>query len=284
MSSIALTGVQNSFIRRRPLLTFFVLSYAFFWLFLALTLAAIGLAGLKPDDLPAWALPAIRIIGAWMPSVAAALVVGVLEGGVGVRNLFGKFLQFRLPARWYLAALIPFGLAFVGAGLYRLLGGAPSGGVSLTPAFWVALVVTQLLAGPTGEEPGWRGFALPRLLAAYPPLRAGLWLGLAWNFWHLPLWLLTGFSGLDLLVYCVFFSIGIISLSLYMTWLFRRTDGSLVPMTMCHFAANAGFALVSAAGLGLGPDLPLMVVTFTLFLALAVVVWWVTWLADRSCV
>jgi hypothetical protein len=37
------------------------------------------------------------------------------------------------------------------------------------------------------EEPGWRGFALPRLQKLHSPLGASLILATAWGGWHLPL-------------------------------------------------------------------------------------------------
>ncbi|HLO16924.1 MAG TPA: hypothetical protein VK206_18965, partial [Anaerolineales bacterium] len=112
---------SNNFIIRRPLLAYFVLSYAFFWGFLVLIIVILGMLRLRPDALPAWAMPIIVILGSWMPNLAA--VTGVLAGHKGIRQLLGKFFNHRITVRWYLAALFPFPLAFVAIGLYRLAGG-----------------------------------------------------------------------------------------------------------------------------------------------------------------
>jgi CAAX protease family protein len=203
---------QQSFIARKPLLMYFVFSYVFFWLFLALFVIALNIFHLKPDTSPFWLMPFAIIIGSWMPTVAFVLVIGILEGSGGIGKLFRKFIQFKLAARWYLAALIPFGLAFTAAGIYQLAGESAPGGSNLSLPFWIRLVVVNLLAGPTGEETGWRGFALPRLLERHSPLKAGIILGIIWDFWHLPLWLTSGYASINLLLYCLFFSTGIISL------------------------------------------------------------------------
>jgi membrane protease YdiL (CAAX protease family) len=50
-----------------------------------------------------------------------------------------------------------------------------------------ALVSTFVLGGPLGEEPSWRGFALPRMQAACGPLAGSILLGERWALWHLPL-------------------------------------------------------------------------------------------------
>jgi membrane protease YdiL (CAAX protease family) len=261
-------------ISRRPLLTFLVLSYAFFWLFLALSAAVIlGPLGLNPTALPSWLLQLLTIVGSWMPAAASAIITGNLEGRDGNRKLFSKFIQFRLPPRWYLAALIPFGLAFMAAWIYRLTGGVASGGVSLSLSFWVLLLVMNLLQGSTGEEPGWRGFALPRLLQRYSPLKAGLILGVIWAGWHAPTWFLSGYSSLDLLLYCTVFSVGIVSLSVLMTWIFCKTSTSLVPMVIAHLSFDTGMWLVGPAGIGFGAALPLWSIMAALLLVTATVVW-----------
>ena len=134
------------------------------------------------------------------------------------------------------------------------------------------MIGVNLLQGATGEEAGWRGFALPHLRERHGPVKASLLLGVVWNFWHLPLWLMSGLSGGDLLFYIATFSVGIISLTFLMTWISAKTQGSLVPMVLIHFCFNAGLNLVDARGLGFGPDLTLLGFFAGLHLAAAVIV------------
>ena len=264
-------GVLNmkNLIQRRSLLAYFILSYGLFWLFLALCAVVLLSLGFEPAALPSWLSQLLTILGSWTPTVAAVIVTGMLGGREAIQRLLKRLVQFHLPVRWYLAALIPWGLAFVGAGIYRLSGGAASGGVSLSSGFWGGLFFFNLLSGPMGEEAGWRGFALPRLLEKYSALSASVILGIAWDFWHLPLWVIGGST----LQYCLFFSIGIISLSVVMTWIFRKTPNSLVPMAIIHFSYNVSLSLIGPLGMGLGPAFPLTAIMATLCLLTAVIVW-----------
>jgi CAAX protease family protein len=263
---------------RRPLLLYFVLSYAFFWLFLILyALIVFGALRLQVDSLPTWLMPLVQIIGSWMPAAASLIVTGLLAGRQGIAKLLLKFIHFRISAWWVLAALIPFVLALLSIGIYWLAGGSISTAVDLSPDFWLGLTVVNLLSGPTGEEAGWRGFALPRLLEKYNPPRAGIILGLIWGFWHLPLWLTSGFSSLNLLFYCLFFLIAITSLSVLMTWIFCRTSQSLLPMTLAHFSFNAGFLLVGAVI----PTLPFYAIMAALLCLVTITLWLSSGLMDH---
>jgi uncharacterized protein len=55
-----------------------------------------------------------------------------------------------------------------------------------------ALIIFGQLVFVLGEEPGWRGFALPRLTERLGPNMGRLILGSAWPLWHLPLFVVAG--------------------------------------------------------------------------------------------
>jgi uncharacterized protein len=87
------------------------------------------------------------------------------------------------------------------------------------PGYAATLVFVAFLGGGF-EEPGWRGFALPRLQRRHSPLVATLLLGLLWGLWHTPLYGPLGFV-LPLV------------LAFYYTWLYNRT-GSVLLCILLH--------------------------------------------------
>ncbi len=265
---------KKSFLVRRPVLSFYLMSCGFFWTLLILFGAiVVGVLHVDPSAQP-WTVWIVTILGSWTPSLAAAIVVRATHGPEAVAKLFARLVRFKLPARWYLASLIPLGVVALAVLGYRLSGGAPEGSMPLTFPVWFHLLVINLLTGPTGEEPGWRGFALPRLLERYSPLKAGLVLGLMWSFWHLVLWLVaSGYSGTALLVYILEFTVAIVALNLLMVWIYQHVPDSLAPMVVTHFSFNFGVSLVFPGALGLGARLPLFGWLAGAFVLVAGFVW-----------
>lgn len=94
----------------------------------------------------------------------------------------------------------------------------------------------NVIYGGLSEEPGWRGFALPRLQARFNPLVSSLILGVIWAVWHAP----GKFGGIDAsslsdtLVEWVL----IVLVTIIFTWLFNRTKGSILVTTLIHPAMN----------------------------------------------
>jgi membrane protease YdiL (CAAX protease family) len=87
-----------------------------------------------------------------------------------------------------------------------------------------------------GEELGWRGYALPRLLAQRSALAASLILGVMWGAWHLPTFFVTGapqyglpFSAFVLLTMAYSVAIG---------WVYVHARGSVLIASLMHGAIN----------------------------------------------
>ena len=95
-----------------------------------------------------------------------------------------------------------------------------------------------------------------------------------WSFWHLGMWIIaSGFSGLDLLIYILAFTVTIVALNMLMVWIYQHTSNSLVPMVLAHFIFNLGAGLIIPGGLGLGSMLPLFGWLAGVFTLVAVIVW-----------
>jgi membrane protease YdiL (CAAX protease family) len=87
-----------------------------------------------------------------------------------------------------------------------------------------------------GEELGWRGYALPRLLASRSALSASLILGVLWGAWHLPTFLAPGTPqyGLPFSAYVLLTT----AYSVLFTWIYLHTRGSVLIATLFHGAIN----------------------------------------------
>jgi membrane protease YdiL (CAAX protease family) len=88
-----------------------------------------------------------------------------------------------------------------------------------------------------GEEPGWRGFALPRLQVACGPLGGSVVLGVLWALWHLPLFW-SGVWTPPSVANIVMFIVMITLLTVVMTWVFNNAGGSLLITMLMHASFN----------------------------------------------
>lgn len=159
------------------------------------------------------------------PFLAAVVVLGITHGKSAVVMLLRRMVQWRVGLRWYAVAfLLPVTIA-VAAALLNLLSGAQAPS-SIELGSWTSLFSTFLLLllvpgiGGAWEEPGWRGYALPRLQVGRSALSASLilWAGLV--VWHLPLFLVGRIHWSDIV-----FLIGFVVI---FNWIFNSTGGSVL--------------------------------------------------------
>jgi membrane protease YdiL (CAAX protease family) len=103
---------------------------------------------------------------------------------------------------------------------------------------FAALVTNLSYGGALGEEPGWRGFWLPRLLERHPPLAASVVISFWWALWHAPIDVSQGF-GLAGVGALVVRQVWTLPVSVIFTWVTLRSGGSLLPPLVLHTSLNA---------------------------------------------
>ena len=96
-------------------------------------------------------------------------------------------MKFHIPLKWYGIAIgLVLVISFIPWLLAQLTGQMMAGAVVWTLPLAAALLLRQILTSGLGEEPGWRGYLLPRLQSLYGSGRAVWILGTVWAVWHYP--------------------------------------------------------------------------------------------------
>jgi len=202
---------MSAVIKRHPLIAFFVLAFAL-----------------------TWAPTPVGVFMATGPLVAALVITAVVDGRRGLRELWSRMIRWRVGWQWYAAALlVPLALA-LGTGGLNVAFGAPG---SVIPDLSISAAVLLFALGlvlpvfaPIGEEPGWRGFALPRLLEVRSPLGATVILAPLVALWHVPLIFIESEDLPPL------FLLATVAVTFWYTWLFVHTGGSVFITILAHAA------------------------------------------------
>ncbi len=207
----------TSVIKRYPQVTFWLIAWStsFFGFYMR---------SLYPSDL--W------LFFIYGSCLGGALVSGIADGRGGLKTYLKRIVRVRVGFQWYaVALLLPLVLRFAALGLNLAAGAELSKNVALPGlgdlvfGFLFILIVVAL-----GEEPGFRGFALPRLMIGRSALLASLILGVLHAIWHLPLFI-TGEDSLAIIPI-------IIAGAVLNTWLFNRTNGSVFIAMFLHASLN----------------------------------------------
>jgi membrane protease YdiL (CAAX protease family) len=238
--------------------------------------AQIGLAvwartdpSLVTPQAPAGLVVALGLM--WPPAIGAFVARRWGEGGdfsdAGLRRGPWRYLVYGwgLPPLLTIAAMVlslplyPFDPSFrTVQDLMAQAGAAP-------PMPLAALIAVQIASGLTvgvlinvvfafGEEFGWRGYLLPRLMSLLG-VRTGLVShGAIWGLWHAPIIALIGYNypghpTLGVLLFIVF----CLLLGVIFGWL-RLASGSVWPPTVAHASLNAIGGLPLLLLMGVDPS------------------------------
>lgn len=249
-----------NWIKKHQLVSFFGISYAIMF---GMLFTFIYLNPSKP--LQPWSL--VWFLSIFSPSISALVVTWIIGGMPEIKRLLSGFTHWKIGFFWYFAAAFLFLGPLVITLIYMALGNPFSG---LKPGETIlsmlGTILFTLFSGPLAEELGWRGFALPRLQAKYNALVSSLILGVIWCCWHIPLFFVTGATQMS--IPFPFYLVLVLTIALYLTWLYNNTRGSLIVTILGHFAFNLTGFLTGVLGLmppmlfymTAGPSLGLIVV------------------------
>jgi hypothetical protein len=172
----------------------------------------------------------------------AALIMRLGISREGVRGTMGWRRSWWLYAVAIIAPVIFYaGVAFIN----HLSGIAPFVWANPEMPLWSYLAIELLIGGLIisvfilGEEYGWRGYLLPKLLPL-GEVKATVAVGLIWAGWHLPL-LVAGlnYPGQSLWLAIPLFALVVVALSFPLTWFYRLTGGSVVLVSLLHGFINS---------------------------------------------
>ena len=236
-----MTTAITNWIKTHQLISFFALSYLIIFV---VTFTFIYLHPSQPVQ--PWSL--VWFLQVFSPTFSALIVTWIIGGKPEVKRLLSGLTRWKVGFRCYFAAAFLFLGPLVIALVYIALGNPISG---LKPGETIfsllGTLVFTVFSGPIAEELGWRGFALPRLQSKNNALVSSLILGGIWCCWHIPLFFVTGSSqqGIPFPIYLVL----VVSVTIYITWLYNNTRGSLIITILAHFTFNLTGFLTGPLGL-----------------------------------
>lgn len=220
--------------RDRRTLLFVTTTYLLFFLAIGLIGAAMLLLNAPPV-----VVESLKLVSSWTPTLALLVLFPRLVP-TGKRWSFvrGQF-SARMDRRTLIMSIVPMTTVLIGtiATVGFVSGEAVPELVLFSPIPLLLMGLYQLPFGPAGEELGWRAFLLPHLQQRYSFLKGTLLTGLAWSFWHTPLWLLSGYQGTELVVYVVSFMVAIMCCNFMIAYMFDACRNLLIPV-LIHFLNN----------------------------------------------
>jgi len=225
---------------------------------LYLSIVVVGSAGIEGsmflDGRPITQQPGAVMLLMWLPALSSLVARLTLREGfadISLRLCPRDCLLSAWAVAWLYpvaVGLLAYGAAFalgliearVPGSIHRILGEAPALPLALSTSLGINLTRGTVLAAitATGEEMGWRGYMLTRLIDVGVP-RPVLVSGLIWGAWHLPL-ILSGqyASGPYPALSGALFMLTVLPAG-FVAAEVRLTTGSVWPAVLLHSSWNA---------------------------------------------
>jgi len=187
--------------------------------------------------IPVW--PGLIVANSFC-SVAGFVAAYCESGWAGVTELGHRCVRYQASKGWWAyTLLLNLGIASVTTLAYGLVHSVvgPLKLQDLAHQWWLPFTfLAGFIFGPLGEEAGWRGYLLPRLLRQYSPLVSSLILGLISALWHFPTGLIVGSASyFHSVMGLLLFTAGAICMNILITILVLHTSMSVLHAIVFHW-------------------------------------------------
>lgn len=230
----------KAFIKSHAALTYFTITFLISWS--GVLLAIGGVSGIPANaEQNEKLLPLVVLTLTIGPILTSFVLISIIDGKNGFREFLSRLFRWQVSVRWYIIAL----LITPVVALITLLTLSFISSIYIPGIFSskdkATLLVSALAAGLAGgllEEPGWTGFAIPKLRRRYSVFVTGLIVGLLWGAWHfiVAFWgsgTPSGeFSLLLFLPQLLFYVAVLPPYRILMVWVYDQTESLLISMLM----------------------------------------------------
>ena len=215
--------------------------------------------------------PNFSILSVFTPTLVALLLTVLTKGKKGIRELFVTQTVRKTALQWLVISMIGIPVVAVLAVLISVHFDMSKFGLRTTQLFPQLLVIIFIAIG---EEYGWRGFLLPRLMKRTNVLYSSLIVGMIWGIWHFPAYLIG--TGVPLHMNFVVFLIWVVVGSLFISWIYFYTK-SVLTSILAHMSANAAFNYLFIL-----PEFTGSMQTFWIFLSLMSILMLLVFIVERK--
>jgi membrane protease YdiL (CAAX protease family) len=220
-----------------PVFCFFILTFAIFWggAFAVYFLPELyyvqvqnGIVGILATILVG--------IPSFAPTISALIATGYFEGKTGLNHFAKSLIKIKVKYYWYLLVFFLPIFVYSLPIIFNIAISNPSNSDYFNTSLWsitLSTVLSNIVFAGFAEEPGWRGYALPKMNHHTRPIISGIIIGVLWALWHLPFYLLGSrpWGSFPQFVFTV------TVISCIYTWIYQRTK-SIPLMIIFHVMHN----------------------------------------------